>query len=132
MKAKTVPVPDYFANDYWHKWMMESAKAGNISEGHVKTGVASRRLLVIGLYSENTGRPLGVLGCEKKGAALNCAYVTGHNFPDGWQDDIIRKLKLLASMHGCKKIVGGGRKGWQRMLKPYGFKFDGELNVLEL
>jgi hypothetical protein len=41
--------------------------------------------------------------------------------------EMLPSLEEFAKQCDCKKIIGGGRKGWIRKLKPHGFK---EMNLL--
>lgn len=41
--------------------------------------------------------------------------------------EMLPSLEEFAKQCDCKKIIGGGRKGWIRKLKPHGFE---EMNLL--
>ena len=41
--------------------------------------------------------------------------------------EMLPSLEEFAKQCNCKKIIGGGRIGWKRKLKPHGFK---EMNLL--
>ena len=57
---------------------------------------------------------------EKKGSIMNVTTISG-DFAPGWQDEFIKKFRLLCSFNGCTTLGGKGRPGWTRMLKRLGF-----------
>ena len=51
--------------------------------------------------------------------AMNLLFLAG-NMSDC--EDILEAVTTFARIAECKKIFGGGRKGWQRYAKRHGFK----------
>jgi hypothetical protein len=48
--------------------------------------------------------------------------IIGGNNMDAWIDDAIFTWRKLAEELMCDRIIGLGRKGWERKLKPHGLK----------
>ena len=46
----------------------------------------------------------------------------GGDHMDEWADEFIDFVKQMRDMLLCDRIRGGGRKGWLRYLKQYGFR----------
>ena len=49
-----------------------------------------------------------------------------------WGPELEKELEALAKKEGCTKIAVEGRKGWTKLLKPYGFKHETTTVVRQL
>lgn len=60
--------------------------------------------------------------CGSKDAYVELFWLGGENFKE-YLEIGMQKIEQWAAMIGAKNFVIGGRVGWTRRLKPYGFKF---------
>ena len=55
-----------------------------------------------------------------RGKCCNLVVVAGHDFPS-WRH-FTETIKAWARTHGCVRLEGGGRDGWQRLVKADGWR----------
>ena len=79
-----------------------------------------------GLLRLNDGSGAAAVWVEDD--VLHIGYLGGV-LPPNWVSNLTMWLKVAAIHFHAKKIVGGGRKGWQRKLIPYGWQGDGKDKV---
>ncbi len=53
---------------------------------------------------------------------LEILWIGGRNFKK-IQRLALERMELWAALHGARSIVGGGRRGWTKVLEEIGFKF---------
>jgi len=54
-----------------------------------------------------------------RGKACNLVVVAGNDF-ETWRH-FVETIKAWARAHGCVRLEGGGREGWQRLVKADGW-----------
>jgi hypothetical protein len=67
----------------------------------------------------------------RSGAVCHVWQLAGRDWR-GWLKLATETLKDAAREGGCTRITIDGRKGWQRLLAPYGFTAAGELLEADL
>lgn len=60
---------------------------------------------------------------QNKKKTLVVCLLAGRNLFD-WGYDLIHELETLATSLGCTRITIEGRKGWERLLKPFHYSAD--------
>lgn len=77
------------------------------------------------------------------GSAITCVEVypklkiaslrwLGGNGIDEWLETSLKVLASWARLNGCSFVRSYGRKGWEKMLQPYGWETVGSLVLLDL
>ena len=59
----------------------------------------------------------------KRGKVLSAPIIGGEDM-DKWVEALDDTLTRYAKEQGCVLLSGGGRKGWERVLKPLGWVAD--------
>ena len=73
----------------------------------------------------------GVMLLELDGDNLVLTVISGYFGPD-WVPEAVAMWHSLAKEQDKKGIIGGGRKGWLRKLKPFGFRAYGDFYITEV
>ena len=70
----------------------------------------------------------GLAGLELESDSVYVTMVVGENMRD-WIEGLVEVVTEVALSQGKERITTRGRKGWDRVLAPYGFEREGdELN----
>lgn len=106
------------------EWCLEALNRGGALIGidDLKKGVADRTMQM--WVTRENGKLLAVVLTEivawPQGQVLS-AFVIGGTDMHKWLPAFDDTLSRYAREHGCKFLSGGGRKGWERVLKPLGW-----------
>lgn len=99
--------------DAGHVWTIEDVR-GRLASGHMQLWVIWSGQRMIGClttetYGSSRGYTCGipVVYCDDMGAALL---------------DSLRVIEAWATSVGCVRLQGEGRRGWERALKPHGWR----------
>lgn len=119
------PIPASQVDEYWRVVapLIESACArdlGGETSAHIYEQVKKGQGWVLTLLDG------GVAVFERSGEYLHMVTLAGTGMIANARP-IIEAWAHLASFVGCSKLSLIGRKGWRRVLAPYGFKLNGEV-----
>lgn len=92
----------------------------------VREAVLDYRMLPV-VYGEMEG----VMLLELDGENLVVTVVSGY-FGSKWVPKAVDMWHKLAKEQGKTGIIGGGRKGWLKVLKPFGFVKNGDFYFTEV
>ncbi len=59
----------------------------------------------------------------RRGKTLMVNFIGGNNL-ESWLHELYLGIDRVAKYQGCDKIAGYGRRGWERLLRSYGFKTE--------
>lgn len=55
---------------------------------------------------------------------LHVAIVAGRDLPRRWLPLVVEHLEDICRVLQLREITGGGRRGWARVLRPYGWRWE--------
>lgn len=121
-------VPPYL--ELVRPWVVSACRAGGwvTDPRKVLEGIEQRDdVLLVMLVHE--GRAGGCMVVETENRARVHVLSIGADrkaLPRGWYRCAVEHLVEMARTVGAASITGAGRLGWERVLAPLGFRWDGE------
>ena len=85
----------------------------------IKAGIENGTWILFIAMDDQT--PLAYFICRIKSAVFEVGLCWGGRMAE-WGDSVIESFELVARESGCTKLTIGGRPGWVKLGKQYGFK----------
>jgi hypothetical protein len=130
MQLATLTPIDYKAlRRFLRRFIEDAVHYSDLSLTVIEAGIEAGWRLPVVITDDN--QIVGLMVCELEDDSLHITTMGG-DLPTGWQDELWPLLTSMSLLLQRDKIQLQGRRGWDRMLAPYGFKRDGKLLRAEI
>ena len=110
-------------------YLVKAMRYSDVTVGRCEQRMSEDRYLLLTVHEGE--RMIGAAIVEMAVGVLHIVLLSGEHYKR-WEQQMLNTFKEIAFHFGKSSITLQGRKGWQRQLRKFGFKPDGDRLRLKL